>query len=152
MCYLHTIYLLACKIEESSRNNLFEKNTISTRTSVWLLKMKRILLRGKKKRPRRKNAKYHERMHMHVFVWSEVDCNAEHTPRIIRTQFRLDSSTVSWHWAVTVFHFFLQQPHSANKRSNNFGYWVEFFKSTWCSSWICSQLQLTEGSGPVVVL
>lgn len=57
MCYLHTIYLLACKIEESSRNNLFEKKTISTRTSVWLLKMKRILLRGKKKKTQEEKCK-----------------------------------------------------------------------------------------------
>lgn len=50
MCYLHTTYLLACKIEEYSRNNLFVKKTISTRISVCLLKMKRILLREKKKK------------------------------------------------------------------------------------------------------
>lgn len=46
---LNTIYLLACKMEDSSRNNLFVKKTASTRLSVCLLKMKRILLKKKDK-------------------------------------------------------------------------------------------------------
>lgn len=45
---LHTIYLLACKMEDSSRNNFFVKKTASTRISLCLLKMKSILLKKKK--------------------------------------------------------------------------------------------------------
>lgn len=47
---LHTIYLFACKMEDSSRNNLVVKKTASTRISVCLLKMKRIFLKKKDKK------------------------------------------------------------------------------------------------------
>lgn len=67
MCkLLRTIYLLACKMEDCSRNSLFVKKSASTRISVCLLKMKRILLKKKKKRQKWKISWTDECMHMHM--------------------------------------------------------------------------------------